>query len=421
MASDTEIRIDAGNGGDSARQMRIALYSHDATGVGHVRRNMLIAQSLSLAPNRATSLVICGVHEATAFQGGHGVDCLTLPSFQKYGNDDYRPRNLMIGGDDVSAIRSEILGSCLSAMRPDLFIVDKVPNGIRGELTDVLPRLRQQGTRIVFGMRDILDDSRVIAEEWARNGYEKLIREQYDQVWVYGDPEVYDPVAEYGFSFGNQVRYCGYLDQRERLPFSQNGCGTRGCDDSKLRKTVLCMVGGGEDGVALATSFVQSKLPAGRVGLLITGPLMGEEHHRRIQEIAAARTDMEVVRQVADADSLVSRVEKVICMGGYNSLLSVVSFEKEALIVPRVHPRTEQLIRSELFQQRGLVDVLLPDQLTASALTEWMARRPQKKADRATVDLCGLKRIASFVQELCRPQSASANGRTTSTLSGRTI
>ena len=39
-------RVFDGSNGAPHRTVRVALYSHDAMGVGHVRRNLLIAQTL---------------------------------------------------------------------------------------------------------------------------------------------------------------------------------------------------------------------------------------------------------------------------------------------------------------------------------------------------------------------------------------
>ncbi len=387
----------------TGRHLKLALYSHDAMGVGHVRRNVLIAQSLSMSPVDATSLLICGVHEATAFTGGHGIDCLTLPSLTKHGTDDYRPRDLRLSREHVSEIRTATLTSALLAFEPDLLLVDKVPRGLHRELDKVLPTLRANGkTKVVFGMRDILDAPEYVAEEWQRHQYEKFVQENYDEVWVYGDPMVFDPIEAYGFhGLRSLTHYTGYIDQQERLLYAD--ALERDIDSllTTTAPTTLCMVGGGQDGDQLARAFAEAKLPGGHQGLLITGPLMAVSMQERIAALAADRADLTVVTSVRDADLLMPRVDRVICMGGYNSLLSVASFEKPALIVPRVHPRQEQLIRADRFRELGLVDVLPPDQLSPAALTAWLARgNAQPRPNRSRLDLGGLKKIQRLTVDL---------------------
>jgi predicted glycosyltransferase len=71
---------------------RIALYSHDTMGIGHLRRNLLIAQVLAGPPGSATILLIAGAREAGAFALPSGVDCLTLPALYKTATGRYESR-----------------------------------------------------------------------------------------------------------------------------------------------------------------------------------------------------------------------------------------------------------------------------------------------------------------------------------------
>ncbi len=65
------------------RKLRVALYSHDTMGLGHMRRNLLIAQTLMNCPSPPVILMIAGAREAGALPLPAGVDCLTLPSLGK--------------------------------------------------------------------------------------------------------------------------------------------------------------------------------------------------------------------------------------------------------------------------------------------------------------------------------------------------
>ena len=389
------------------RRLRVALYSHDAMGVGHVRRNLLIAQNLNMDPHRANTLMICGVHEATAFCGGHGVDCLTIPSLEKCGHNDYRPRDLELPKQDVVSIRKATLTGSLAAFQPDLMLVDKVPKGLEDELVDVLPMLRASGTRIVFGMREILDEPQRVQAEWHERNYESFIADNYDQVWVYGDRSVFDPLAAYGLeSLRAQTEFTGYFDQRQRLQFAD---ATAHSEESLVdENSILCMVGGGQDGVSLARAFSQAEFPAGQRGVLITGPLMDAVNVAALETLAAERGDLTVVRCVPEADLLVKRAGRVICMGGYNSMMSVVSFERPALIVPRVAPRLEQSIRAHLFRDLDLVDVLESAQLGPAAISSWLAAPPtHARPDRKRLDLNAGQAIRSLVTQMFPAENVS--------------
>ncbi|MDU7785600.1 MAG: hypothetical protein E7J79_04765 [Aggregatibacter aphrophilus] len=53
---------------------RIAFYSHDTMGLGHIRRNMLLAQSVLQAYPNAEVLLLSGVRESGAYKLPKGAD-----------------------------------------------------------------------------------------------------------------------------------------------------------------------------------------------------------------------------------------------------------------------------------------------------------------------------------------------------------
>src|SRR5439155_18283327 len=95
---------------------------------------------------------------------------------------------------------------------------------------------------------------------------------------------------------------------------------------------------------------------------------------------------------------LLRQADRIVAMGGYNKVCELLSFEKQALIVPRVDPRREQLIRAERMRDLGLLDVLHPDRLSPDALTEWLAR-PKATPPRPR-DLIDLDRSEEHTSEL---------------------
>ena len=109
---------------------------------------------------------------------------------------------------------------------------------------------------------------------------------------------------------------------------------------------------------------------------------------------------------------LVERAERIIAMGGYNTICEVLSFEKRSLIVPRVKPRREQIIRAERLRDLGLIDMLEVDCLNAQALTEWMARDlPPLRLD-GRLNLEGLDRLPKLADEVIgRPPPRAATER----------
>jgi predicted glycosyltransferase len=391
--------------GNATSPVRIALYSHDAMGIGHMRRNLLIAGALAEGLAPASILLIAGARQLSAYSLPQGVDCLTLPSLRKAGNGQYQVRQLDVPLKDLIALRARVLAAALGAFTPDVLIVDKVPRGVLYELDPTLAALRRNGrVRCVLGLRDVLDDPDTVRREWVEFEYDKAIREYYDAIWVYGDPLVCDPVAEYDLppDLSARVRYTGYLDQRRRSRLVPTDAGD-GCarQEECPGRLALCLVGGGEDGAPLAEAFSRTDFPPDMTGVILTGPFMPPDVRRRLRSRTNPR--LRVLDFVTDTDVFLEKADRVVTMGGYNAICEVLSYEKLALVVPRVEPRQEQWIRAERLRDLSLCHVLHPSRLSPQALSEWLARDlgPAPRT-RDSIDLNGLDHLPSLLAELLR-------------------
>jgi predicted glycosyltransferase len=109
-------------------------------------------------------------------------------------------------------------------------------------------------------------------------------------------------------------------------------------------------------------------------------------------------------------------------MGGYNTICEILASKTPALIVPRVTPRQEQLIRAERMKELGLVDMLHPKDLSARALRNWLAGHPSQNGAGPSpngsrggfgcpIDLEGLDRLPRLLQKLVNsPRQSGPNG-----------
>ena len=360
------------------RTLRIVLYSHDTMGLGHIRRNLLVARALSESHLDVDILLITGAREVGGFSLPANVDCLVLPSLYKEKNGGYRARYLGLSLQRLISLRSKILFAAVADFSPDILIADNIAPGALGELIPTLDYLRSQiGTRCVLGLRDILDAPETVATEWHSKGIADLLRSHYEEIWVYGDRAVYDPVKEYSFpaDIADKVRFLGYLDQRKRLTQARDSQ-----HDGVSPPYILCTVGGGQDGAHLAETFVQARLPQGMRGVLLCGPHMDPAVRQRLHQFALSTSRHQVLDFVPEPARLVQGAAAVVCMGGYNSVCEVMSFDKRALVVPRVRPRQEQLLRAQHLSGLGILEMLAPDKLNADTLTdrlEHLLSRPE--------------------------------------------
>ncbi|MGH3665648.1 MAG: glycosyltransferase family protein [Egibacteraceae bacterium] len=387
--------LDAPTGRMTAWPHRVALYSHDTQGLGHIRRNLLVAEALKGGGPTPDVLLVSGALEAHRFALPAGADLLTLPALHKRADGAYGPRSLTTSLDDLVGLRSQTIAAALDAFAPDLLIVDKVPRGFGGELEHALRLLRgRPGVRTVLGLRDVLDDPATTRREWRDQESTAAVRDGFDAVWVYGDPRVFDPVVSYRLppSVARKVRYTGYL---ARPPRPSHAAGAA----LPAAPFVLGLVGGGQDGEALAQSFLRADLPHGLEAVLVTGPYLPADRLSALQALAEARPARHVLPFFRGCEALLERAESVVAMGGYNTTCELLAAGARSLVVPRVRPRQEQLIRAQRFADLGLVDVLHPDDLSAAAIARWVAAPPARRPVDA-VDLGGVGRIPQLVAEL---------------------
>src|SRR5690606_2104658 len=299
----------------------------------------------------------------------------------------------------IRHMRRSILTAALSSFRPDVLVVDKHPRGFLGELEPALERLRAAGTRIVLGLRDVLDDAVTSRREWDADRSAEALRRWYDRVWVYGDRAVHDLAAELDLPAARTV-HTGYL-AAGRGPVEQV--------TEVETPYVLAMVGGGADGAHLAEAFARSAMPAGHHGVLVTGPQMPADDVRRVADIAAHRGDLTVRTYVDDAEALIAGSSALVSMGGYNTVCEALALDARMLVVPRVTPRREQLVRARLLTAAGRLDHLVPDELSPAALERWLAAAVAGPRPAATtaVDLDGLTRLPRLLAGLVSPKEKS--------------
>lgn len=385
---------------DLLRRRRVVLYSHDTQGLGHVRRNLGLAAAIVRSCPRAEVLLVTGAPEAGRLPLPPRTEVVTLPTLRKNSAGRYEARVLHTDVEDVLQMRSRIIAAVVAGFEPDLLVVDKVARGVGGELDETLRVLGRSGTKVVLGLREILDEADVARAEWDAAGTTDAVRAHYDQIWVYGDRRVGDPLRASALP-DDLVRmsvHTGFL-----VPPAPT-TGTAAPD----RPYVLCQVGGGQDGAALADAFVRTDVPAGHTGLLVTGPYMPAAQVARLHRLAAG-TAVQVEVFVPGTERLVHGAAAVVSMAGYNSVCELLGARRPALLVPRVHPRREQLLRARRLERLGLVGVLAPDELTPDTLGDWLAGAvgagPPPPAD---LDVGGLDRVPELVRRLLDPLAPTA-------------
>lgn len=395
----------------SGGSLRVLYYCHDSYGLGHLRRTLRLARHVRELLPDATQLVVSGAAYTDGWSLPAGADWVKLPSVVKVGADEYRARSLECGLDATLELRKDLVLAAARRFAPDIFVVDHVPAGLGGEALPALRQAAAAGASLVLGLRDVLDDATLVRRSWRTGGVHALLDRLYDRIVVYGDPSVYDVVEEYGFSpaAAAKTRYVGYL----RAPWTSPAAEVRrelGLGDDRL---VVVTAGGGGDGFSVVSAALAAfaAAPLERTqAVVVPGPLMDPAERAELE--AAARRCGPAVRlvpAVPDLGRIVAAADAVISMGGYNTVCEILSYGRPAVIVPRVRPRLEQLIRAEALAGRGLVRVLHPVDLTPARISSELRQLldvPPRRVRGLALD--GLDGFVSTVEELAQPAPALA-------------
>ena len=339
----------------SPKFSRVLLYSHDTFGLGHIRRSRTLANAITAANQNTTALILTGSPVAGRFTFPERVDHIRLPGVTKMTDGSYMSETLGMDIDDTTSLRSGLITSTLQHFSPDLVIVDKEPTGFRGELLPSLKWLKKHrpGTQIVLGLRDVLDDPKLLAAEWARKGAIEATETFYDEIWIYGLKSIYNPIAGLALSETTKARthWTGYL-HRENL-------------DKPLPEGapyVLITPGGGGDGAAMVDhvlSAYEQDPDLHPNALLVYGPfLTGDARVAFENRVAKLNGRVRTVGFDSHMETLMTGAVGVVAMGGYNTFCEILSFDKPAVIIPRTIPRLEQYIRAKRAEDLGLMRMI---------------------------------------------------------------
>jgi predicted glycosyltransferase len=363
---------------------RIAVFTHDTYGLGHGQRCLNIMNAVA---QKAADVAILIVTACPAFHlvGAlpRNADIVKIPTLARTGEPDSRPPHLPLSDSEVLDLRKRITYEAIIGFEPNVLLVDSWPLGTDQELLSTLDQLSNRSTRLVLGLRDIVDDPAKVRAEWVRSDVYRGLEEYYDRILIYGMRNLFDPETVYGLSsiIAQKIQYCGFVTAepatREREDNARNELGVEG-------RLVLATVGGGGDGFQMLECFIKCLDDLEDLedvtGLVITGPVMGAPERTCLKALADTRANIILRKYVTDLPGYLAAADVVVSMGGYNTTLEILRSGTQGIIVPRAWQNTEQtnsprvgheweqLIRARIFQEMGLIDMVETTDLTPKTL-----------------------------------------------------
>ncbi len=382
--------------------VRVLMYSHDTFGLGHLRRCRAIAHAIVERYKGVSVLLISGSQIAGAFDFRARVDFVKIPSVIKLYNGEYDSIGEYIDIEDILTMRKLIIQRTAESFQPDMMIVDKEPMGLKGELEPTLAMLREQGAKLVLGLRDVMDAPEQLEREWSAKHMLEKMETHYDRVWVYGPQHFWNPLEGLDISdeLERRVRYVGFLERE--LPSSHHA------DMHFLPdRYILVTAGGGGDGSVLMEQVLaarefdwQNDYPL----VLVLGPFMKSENRERIRLRSSSLANVTVIDFEAKFEIMLKQAVGVVGMCGYNTFCEVLTFDRKALFVPRTHPRQEQYSRASRARELGLCDMLTPDEAAIPQVLARALRRLPDLADPSSMlkpgDMAGIDNVCEDFEAL---------------------
>jgi predicted glycosyltransferase len=263
--------------------------------------------------------------------------------------------------------------------------------------------LKQRGTRLVLGLRDVMDEPKLLAPEWRRKRVLPALRELYDEIWIYGLPQICEPLEGITLpaSVRKKITYTGYLARE----VSTGGAPPRMPEITK-KPYILVTTGGGGDGEGLIDWVLRAyehdallPYPA----LLVLGPFMQPERQTEFMNRAAKLKRVDAITFHSNLEALLAGAAGVVAMGGYNTFCEVLSLDKRALIIPRTTPRLEQFIRASSAARLGLINMLSEDGVNDPAVMAAALRALPRQSLPSQVVVPGLLEGLPNVGKLVAP------------------
>ena len=338
---------------------RVLFHVQHLLGIGHLRRAASLAKACAERGFEVT--LASGGAIIDDLDTGHAV-LVQLPGLRAA--DAGFSRLLDDRGHEIDdqwrAARRASSLDLLARVRPHVLVTETFPFGRRQLAFELLPLLeaaRAAGTVTVSSVRDVLTTRKAArtaeAAAWADS--------HFDHVMVHGDPdfiafhESFPAAAE----IAGKLEYTGYV-----------GSGSAAVAGELGRDEIIVSAGGGAVGEGLLRAALEAQVSVGkRRWRLLAG---GNFPEPAFAALAAHGHDNLLVERVRpDFPSLLENCAVSVSQAGYNTVVDLLRAGTRALLVPfAAAGQTEQALRAERLEARGLARCLAEDNLTQSRLAE---------------------------------------------------
>jgi len=360
--------------------VRVFFYVQHLLGIGHLKRAATLAKALRAAG-----------FEVTLASGGMPVEGIPVLQLAPARTDSSFKHLLDESGKPVDeawkARRRDALLQAFQDTSPEVLLLELFPFGRRQMRFELLPLLESvhQETLVVSSVRDLLQP-KPAREAEALERFERY----FDRLLVHADPRV----ARLDLTFSNTKALAGKLHYTGYVVEESDARGNAGEGE------VLVSAGGGAVGRRLLETAIQARPLTSlrdRTWRILTGS--NSQDSDRLGFHSDEKLIVERVRN--DFTLRLKNCVLSISQAGYNTVLETLQARARAVLVPFAGgAESEQTLRARLLADRGLVQVVEEEELTAATLAAAVDRAAAgARPAAATIDLGGARRSAELLRE----------------------
>ncbi len=356
---------------------KILFYCQYLAGMGHLVRSREIVRHL--VQDFQVCLVIGGA-PIDNFTVPEGAEVVYLSALREVAGELLAADQAV---EEVKTRRIDRLLSVFDRFQPDCVITECFPFSkykMSFELVPLLERAKAAQVQVVCSLRDLIMTQTMSEQGLARKTarIHEQIRRYYDLVLYHCDRNL-QPL-ETCFPSASQlyceVFYTGYV--------AQSSPSTT--PEKSESPSIVASVGGGRDGypllkIMMATSWLLHKAIPHHI-YAFTGPFMPNGQFETLKILAEKQANLTLQRFTPHLMDYLSQADLSISLGGYNTTMNVLRSGVRSLMVPSpsVDQADEQRLRATALAQKGVVNLLSPDQLNPAGMAEailWQLTQPK--------------------------------------------
>jgi predicted glycosyltransferase len=387
-------------------------YCQHLLGMGHLVRSSELVRALA-RDWTVTFVVGGGLLEGLSLPPA--VNVVSLPEVES--DPDFQglhPVDNKHSLEEIQAQRRDQLLACFRRVRPEVLIVELFPFGRKQfafELMPLLDEARNNGTRVVCSLRDIL------VQRQNQDEYEERVcgitRKYFDLILIHADPrfQTLDESFSRLSDVGCQVAYTGYVG---RSPARAHRPEPLQFD----RPTIVGSIGAGKcesghrllEGLIGAAELLNSELP--HEFQIFAGPFMPERDLMRLEGMARNLSNTTVSRYTPDLPAHLRAADLSVSMGGYNTIMDVLRANVRALVYPVTgNGDSEQAVRAAKLAAMGAIETLETHELVPRLLASRIPNALRKPSTAISLDMDGSETTRRLIHSHFAPaEMAAARG-----------